>query len=148
MGELENLTRRAAEAEPLGAAEIRLACDLLFDETLPVESRANFLSNLHRRGETAMEVADFVQVLLERAVRIPWSGAGCLDVCGTGGDKAGAEEPPASETPEEKAAREAAREARRREQMDRQARERLFEQEQGEDEEQEQVEEEEDVVEL
>ena len=89
MGELENLTRRAAEAEPLGAAEIRLACDLLFDETLPVESRANFLSNLHRRGETAMEVADFVQVLLERAVRIPWSGAGCLDVCGTGGDKAG-----------------------------------------------------------
>lgn len=89
MGRLETLTRRAAEAEPLDNGEIRLACDLLFDEGRTVESRAAFLSNLHRRGETPLEIAGFVQVLLERAVKIPWSAAGCLDVCGTGGDKAG-----------------------------------------------------------
>lgn len=89
MGELENLTRRAAGAEPLDKGEIRLACDFLFDEARSVEARAAFLSNLHRRRETPQEIAGFVHVLLERGVKIPWSGAGCLDVCGTGGDKAG-----------------------------------------------------------
>jgi anthranilate phosphoribosyltransferase len=74
---------------PLSAADIRRACESLLDESVPVESRAEFLSLLHKRGETPEEVAGFVEVLLERAMPVPFSGEGCLDVCGTGGDKAG-----------------------------------------------------------
>ena len=74
---------------PLAAEEIRRACDLLFDDGVPVESRAEFLSMLHKRGETPEEIAGFVEALLERARPVPFSGEGCMDVCGTGGDKAG-----------------------------------------------------------
>ena len=74
---------------PLAAEEIRQACEVLLDEKVPVESRAEFLRRLHKRGETAEEVAGFVGALLERAMPVPFSGEGCLDVCGTGGDRAG-----------------------------------------------------------
>ena len=74
---------------PLTAEEIRRACEALLDEEVPVESRAEFLSRLHKRGETPEEVAGFVGALLDRARPVPFSGEGCLDVCGTGGDRAG-----------------------------------------------------------
>lgn len=74
---------------PLAGEEIREACDALLDERHPVECRAEFLSVLHKRGETPEEIAGFVAVLLDRASPLPFSGEGCLDVCGTGGDKAG-----------------------------------------------------------
>ena len=74
---------------PLAAEEIRRACELLLDEGVPIESRAEFLSLLHKRRETAEEVAAFVEALLERARPVPFSGESCLDVCGTGGDRAG-----------------------------------------------------------
>lgn len=74
---------------PLTGAEIRLVCDGLLDETLPVETRAEMLSRLHRRGESPREIAGFVHVLLEHARPVSFSGTGCIDVCGTGGDKAG-----------------------------------------------------------
>lgn len=69
--------------------EIRLVCDGLLDESLAVETRAEMLSLLHRRGETPREIAGFVLVLLEHALPVSFAGEGCLDVCGTGGDKAG-----------------------------------------------------------
>jgi anthranilate phosphoribosyltransferase len=62
---------------------------LLLDEGQSTQVRADFLQALHKRGESAEEIADFVEVLLERAVKLPFSGAGCIDVCGTGGDRAG-----------------------------------------------------------
>ena len=74
---------------PLTLGEIHSACDFLFDESAPVDSRADFLSRLHQRGETPEEIAGFVGALLDRAKPVPFSGEGCLDVCGTGGDKAG-----------------------------------------------------------
>ena len=74
---------------PLSQEDIRRACEALLDEGIPVESRAEFLSRLHKRGETPEEVAGFVEVLLDRAMPVPFSGEGCLDVCGTGGDRAG-----------------------------------------------------------
>jgi anthranilate phosphoribosyltransferase len=86
---LPSLTRRAQEGNPLTLSEIQSACDLLLDEGQSTEVRADFLQTLHKRGETAGEIAHFVEVLLERAVRLPFSGAGCIDVCGTGGDRAG-----------------------------------------------------------
>ena len=86
---LPSLTRRAQEGNPLTLSEIETACGLLLDEAQSIEARADFLDALHKRGETAGEIAHFVEVLLERAVRLPFSGEGCIDVCGTGGDRAG-----------------------------------------------------------
>lgn len=86
---LPSLTKRAEEGQTLTCSEIQTACDLLLDEGQSTEARADFLQTLHKRGESPEEIADFVEVLLERAVRLPLSGAGCIDVCGTGGDRAG-----------------------------------------------------------
>jgi anthranilate phosphoribosyltransferase len=83
------LTSRVEEKIPLSLAEIQSACDLLLEENSSIEERADFLAALHARGETPEEIAHFVEVLLDRAVKLPFDGAGCLDVCGTGGDKAG-----------------------------------------------------------
>jgi anthranilate phosphoribosyltransferase len=86
---LPQLTKRVEEGNPLNLSEIQSVCDLLLDEGQSTEVRADFLQALHKRGESAEEIADFVEVLLERAVKLPFSGAGCIDVCGTGGDRAG-----------------------------------------------------------
>jgi anthranilate phosphoribosyltransferase len=86
---LPQLTKRVDEGNPLTFSEIQTTCDLLLDEGQSTEVRADFLQALHKRGESAEEIADFVEVLLERAVKLPFSGAGCIDVCGTGGDRAG-----------------------------------------------------------
>ncbi|MCK9589619.1 MAG: anthranilate phosphoribosyltransferase [Terrimicrobiaceae bacterium] len=86
---LDDIRPRLLSGTPLTAEEIRHACAGLLDEGVPVESRAEILSVLHKRGETAEEVAGFVEVLLDRAQPVPFPGEGCLDVCGTGGDRAG-----------------------------------------------------------
>lgn len=86
---IDLLTDVLRDGRDLQPDEIRAACGFLFDEVLPLESRADFLSALHAKGESPAEIAAFVEVLLEKAVRPPFSGEGCLDVCGTGGDRAG-----------------------------------------------------------
>jgi len=86
---LAELASHAQSGSELSREEIQLACGLLLDESASVEDRADFLSALHRRGETPAEVAAFVEVLLEHAVKLPFSGKGRIDVCGTGGDRAG-----------------------------------------------------------
>jgi anthranilate phosphoribosyltransferase len=85
---LSSLTEKLRAASPLTAQDISAACDALFDENLSLDERADFLLALHRKGETPAEIAAFVQVLLTRAVPADL-GPGLLDVCGTGGDRAG-----------------------------------------------------------
>lgn len=86
---LSELASHAQSGSELSREEIQLACRLLLAESEALEERACFLSALHRRGETPAEVAAFVEVLLEHAVKLPFSGKGRIDVCGTGGDRAG-----------------------------------------------------------
>ncbi|MEI6033347.1 MAG: anthranilate phosphoribosyltransferase [Verrucomicrobiae bacterium] len=86
---MKRLTAKAASAVHLTPEEIEQACDALLDASRPADSRAEFLDALHHRGETAEEIAGFVSVLLGRAAPFPASGEGALDVCGTGGDRAG-----------------------------------------------------------
>lgn len=86
---LPELTAKAQAGSELSPGDIQVACRCLLDETSSIEERADFLSALHRRGETANEVTGFVEFLLEHAVKLPFSGQGRLDVCGTGGDRAG-----------------------------------------------------------
>ena len=60
-------------------------------ETVPVESKATFLSSLARRGETPAEIAAFARELRERALQPAIDGelrrGEILDVVGTGGDR-------------------------------------------------------------
>lgn len=86
---IEKLTRQVADGAALTPAEIASACEALLDEGVSIEARADFLTALHKKGETPAEIAAFVETLLGHAVKFPHSGSGCMDVCGTGGDKAG-----------------------------------------------------------
>ena len=86
---LPGLLQKVADSAELTQPDIEIACALLLDGASPVEDRAAFLSALHRRGETPAEIAHFVEVLLGHAVQLPFSGKARLDVCGTGGDRAG-----------------------------------------------------------
>ena len=74
--------------DELSGDDILTACESLFDENVALSLRADFLRALHAKGETPSEIAAFVDVLLARSVR-PVLGEGLLDVCGTGGDRAG-----------------------------------------------------------
>lgn len=85
---LPDLTEKLRASSDLDAADIAPACEALLDESLPLPLRADFLRALHQKGETPAEIAGFVHALLERAVA-PRLGSGVLDVCGTGGDRAG-----------------------------------------------------------
>jgi anthranilate phosphoribosyltransferase len=85
---LATLTNRLRTGGDLTRDDVALACDQLFDEELALPVRADFLRALHSKGETPAEIAAFVDVLLVRGVR-PILGEGLLDVCGTGGDRAG-----------------------------------------------------------
>jgi anthranilate phosphoribosyltransferase len=85
---LASFTERLRAGSELTRDEVALACDHLFDEEIALASRADFLRALHNKGETPAEIAAFVDVLLDRGV-VPDLGEGLLDVCGTGGDRAG-----------------------------------------------------------
>jgi anthranilate phosphoribosyltransferase len=82
------LTGKVRLGVELKADDVQAACEELFDESVELSVRANFLRALHTKGETPAEIAAFVDVLLARSRR-PALGSGLLDVCGTGGDRAG-----------------------------------------------------------
>ena len=86
---MDRLVARISGEHSLSPDEIASACDALLDTSRPVEARATFLKALHDRGETAAEIAGFVEVLLKKALPFPGHREGTTDVCGTGGDKAG-----------------------------------------------------------
>jgi len=76
----------------LGIPEIDRSLELLMGTCVPDEAKERFLLDLHARGETAAELAGFARVLLGKAVspvldrRDPRP---LLELCGTGGDRAG-----------------------------------------------------------
>jgi len=86
---MKSLTARAADGSPLTPDEIAQACDELLDENQDVAARADFLHALHQRGESPEEIAEFVNILLARATPFPAAAGDMIDVCGTGGDRAG-----------------------------------------------------------
>jgi anthranilate phosphoribosyltransferase len=72
--------------------EIGECLGLLLDESVGAAEKSAFLDALHRRGETAAELAGFANCLLGKAVRpvISHENSGpLLELCGTGGDRAG-----------------------------------------------------------
>jgi anthranilate phosphoribosyltransferase len=85
---LRDLARDATVGELL-PAQIGLAMGALLDPAVDEDSKALFLRDWARRGETAAELAACAETLLPRAVEPPlrgsWNGKPLLDCCGTGG---------------------------------------------------------------
>jgi anthranilate phosphoribosyltransferase len=74
----------------LNSGDVSLAVSMLFSDATEDSAKAEFLTLLHRKGETAEEIVAFVQQLIDRAVdpmidprKLPGP---MIDVCGTGGD--------------------------------------------------------------
>ena len=90
---LDALTGQLTRKEPLAPGRVADAVSALILESIPIESKAAFLTALARKGETAEEIAAFANELCARAI-LPPLEAGLrareiLDVCGTGGDQLG-----------------------------------------------------------
>jgi anthranilate phosphoribosyltransferase len=91
---LEMLTRHLVAAKILSAEEIAQAIELLVDEKIPVEAKADFLTAFAQKGETPEEISVFAAALREKSVRPPldqnWrESREILDIVGTGGDRLG-----------------------------------------------------------
>lgn len=85
-----SLIGKVRAGRDLTTSDIQAATVLLLAESVPAAAKAEFLTELHRKGETANEIAAFVQVLLERAIPLELDEDNLpgplMDVCGTGGD--------------------------------------------------------------
>jgi len=76
----------------LSDAEIVSSLGLLARMDVHDNDKGRFLSALHRRGETAAELAGFANALLEAGVKVVIErdpASPLLELCGTGGDGAG-----------------------------------------------------------
>ncbi len=86
---VKTLTEKLQGGTDLDAGEIALAVARLLSETTPAEQKAAFLTALHAKGESAEEIAGFVEQLIDRAIdpgiRQQDLPGPMLDVCGTGG---------------------------------------------------------------
>ena len=88
---LEKLTNDLAASRNLSDEQIRLAVEQLVDETVPVAAKAEFLSQLAKKGETVAEISAFARALREKSISPPIDAETrareILDVVGTGGDR-------------------------------------------------------------
>jgi len=87
---MDALIQHVEEGKELSLREINVAAEMLLDERVCDKKKARFLKGLASKGETAQEVAGFVECFLERAIdpgvsQMEFEGP-TIDVCGTGGD--------------------------------------------------------------
>ena len=91
---LEIFTIQLVAAQSLSAEQVREAVEILTDEGIPVQTKADFLIALAQKGETHEEIAAFAAALHEKSVPSPieknWrESREILDIVGTGGDRLG-----------------------------------------------------------
>jgi anthranilate phosphoribosyltransferase len=88
---MHDLTARLRAGHDLDAAQVEHAVAALTSTDISDDAKADFLQELRAKGETAEEIAAFVQSLLARAIDPGLDSAQLagpmIDVCGTGGDK-------------------------------------------------------------
>src|SRR2546429_8845094 len=86
---LNTLTEKLRNELDLNSAEIGDAVTLLLTSEVDDQVKAEFLTALHKKGETAEAIAAFVRALMKRAVDPGIVAAEMpgpmIDVCGTGG---------------------------------------------------------------
>ena len=87
---MKALIERLNAGLDLNAGDIGVAVALLLSDTTDDVEKADFLTALHRKGESVEEIVAFVQQLIDRAIDPlidPKNLSGpMIDVCGTGGD--------------------------------------------------------------
>jgi anthranilate phosphoribosyltransferase len=88
---MEDLISELRAGRDLDTAQIEHAVAALTSPDVPDATKADFLQALRTKGETAREIAGFVQALVARAIdpaldadKLPGP---MIDICGTGGDK-------------------------------------------------------------
>ena len=82
-----SLIEKIRAGNDLSAFDVQEAAAFLLSDSIEAKTKADFLTALHDKGESASEIASFVRVLLERAVPLEIKVDGpIVDVCGTGGD--------------------------------------------------------------
>src|SRR2546423_7601082 len=82
-----SLIAKIRAGNDLAAFDEQEAAAFLLSDSIEAKTKADFLTALHDKGESASEIASFVRVLLERAVPLEIEVDGpIVDVCGTGGD--------------------------------------------------------------
>ena len=88
---VEDLTAELRKGNELDPAQIDRAVGALTSPEIPDSAKADFLQALRVKGETAREIAGFIQALLARAVDLALDTTKLpgpiIDICGTGGDK-------------------------------------------------------------
>ncbi len=88
---MNDLIQQLQRGTDLNAAEVEHAVAALASAEVSDDLKAEFLKALRAKGETAREIAAFVEALLTRAVDPGLDSARLsgpmIDVCGTGGDK-------------------------------------------------------------
>lgn len=87
----QNLIATLTAGHSLDTPGIEAAAALLLDTSGDETTKTSLLRALAAKGETAEEIAGFVQAFLRHALRPPLDanalGKPVMDVCGTGGDK-------------------------------------------------------------
>jgi anthranilate phosphoribosyltransferase len=88
---LEQFISQLAAAKDLEPEQVRQVVADLVAESVPAQTKAEFLSQLSRKGETPAEIAAFVRELrvhsLQPVLDEPLRVGELLDVVGTGGDR-------------------------------------------------------------
>jgi len=86
---MKTLIAKLRKGMDLTSGDINYAMSLLFSDSTDDALKADFLTALHRKGESVEEIVAFVHQLIDRAIDPlidPKNLAGpMLDVCGTGG---------------------------------------------------------------
>lgn len=86
---MKALIEKLQAGRDLDSGDIRFAVTVILSDQVDDAVKADFLTALHRKGETAEEIVNFVRELMERAIdpfidpaRLPGP---IIDICGTGG---------------------------------------------------------------
>ena len=91
MYSLKNLTASLNEKTDLGTDQIKFCIDQLVSEEVDFSEKENFLISLSQKGETAGEISSFIKYfrVLSKDPGLEVFSEAAIDLCGTGGDKAG-----------------------------------------------------------
>ncbi len=88
---LGELTKQLQQSQSLDLQQVKTAVEQLLDENVAVETKAEFLTALSKKGETVEEIAAFVEELRKKSIHVELDAElrsrEILDVCGTGGDR-------------------------------------------------------------
>ncbi|NLY80874.1 MAG: anthranilate phosphoribosyltransferase [Lysinibacillus sp.] len=83
---IQDFTKRVKQNENLPYEDMLQAVELIFNEETPKEAIAEFLVELHKKGETVEEIAALSIVMKSNALKVPALKDKYMDNCGTGGD--------------------------------------------------------------